>query len=290
MATAEKITQVINAIRSLSGVGICFYDLNTFFHYSKLGEQNNRGHYCEFCRHVRLLEGGRAACDRSDRTEAITLAKNYQKPFFFKCHMGTCELILPLLSEKELIGLIFIGQCRIKGEDADTEIARRAERLGGAPERFVDLYHALPLFDRDELLDVGTILMQYFANLIELEGKDWIRQIATEASGIPMERIAEYIRTKYMSPITPRGICEKYHLNPSYVAREFKKHTGFTLTAYIHQIRVQNATRLLTSSKLPIESIALNVGFDDANYFSRVFKKIVGAPPEIYRATHSQKG
>lgn len=283
MATAERITQVINAFRALSGAGICFYDLNTFFHYGKLGEQNNRGHYCEFCKNVRLLEGGRASCDRSDRKEAIALAKDYREPFFFKCHMGMCELVLPLCSENELIGLVFIGQCQIKGEDASPDIMRRAERLGGSPERFATLYHSLPQLGRDELLDVGTILMQYFENLIELEGKDWIRQLAQEEEGDTIRQIVEFIRMKYMLPITPGSICAEFHLHPSYVAREFKKLTGHTMTGYIHEIRIKNAARLLISSSLPVESIALNVGFCDANYFSRIFKKLMDCSPEEYR-------
>ena len=287
MTTAERITETINAIRSLCGVGICFYDLNTFFHYGKLGEQNNRGHYCEFCRSVRLLEGGRAACDHSDREEAQALAQNYRTPFFFRCHMGLCELVLPLRKEDEVIGLVFVGQCRLREEDATPELRRRAARLGGSPDSFERLYRSLPLLDRDTLLDVGTILMQYFEALIELEGKDWLRQIASTADANPMEQIAVFIRMKYMSPITPRSICSRYHLTPSYAAREFKKHTGQTMVEYIHRVRVENAARLLTSSALPIESIALNVGFGDANYFSRVFKHLTGLSPEKYRL---QKG
>lgn len=284
MATAERITEMINAIRSLCGVGICFYDLNTFFHYGKLGEQNNRGHYCEFCQNVRLLEGGREACDRSDRKEALALAQNYRSPFFFRCHTGLCELVLPLRKEDEVIGLVFVGQCRLSDEDAVPDLRRRATRLGGSPDHFEALYRTLPLLDRDALLDVGTILMQYFETLIELEGKDWLRQISSTADANQMEQIAVFIRMKYMSPITPRSICARYHLNPSYAAREFKKHTGQTMVGYIHSVRVQNAARLLTSSTLPVESIALNVGFGDANYFSRVFKRLTGLSPAEYRA------
>ena len=283
MATAEEISQVINAIRALSGAGICFYDLNTPFRYGKLGEQNNRGHYCELCRHTRLLEGGRAACNHSHRTEAYQMALDYKRPFFFKCHMGLCELVLPLFDGGELMGLIFIGQCRVQGEDARTDVRRRAKRLGGDPDRFEGLYDALPECSQNRLLDSGTVLMHYFEGLIEVERREWLRHPANEAPRTTMERIAEHVRYKYMLPITSGEICKQFHLHPSYVAREFKKHTGYTLTAYIHLIRTENAARLLTATALPVESIALNVGFYDANYFSRVFKRQMGVSPEIYR-------
>ena len=285
MATAEQITKVLNAMRALSGAGICFYDLNTFVHYGELGEHRNRGHYCELCNNVRLLQGGRAACDQSDRKDALRLAHDYHTPFFFKCHMGMCELVLPLRSDNNLIGLIFIGQCRIQGEDATPDIMARAERLGGSKECFATLYRSLPELGRDRLLEMGEILMQYSENLIELEGKDWIRKIEGEDQAPLIDRIRLYIKKNYMLPITPGSICTRFHLNPSYLAREFKKSTGQTLTEALHAERIENAKRLLGSSSLPVENIALNIGFYDANYFSRVFKRIVGMPPQEYRAS-----
>ena len=68
------ITEIINAIRTLTGVGICYYDLNAFFQYDKYGAKNNRGHYCAFCEKARSLPGGRKNCDQSDRFETIELA------------------------------------------------------------------------------------------------------------------------------------------------------------------------------------------------------------------------
>ena len=41
----------------------------------------------------------------------------YKEPFFFECHLGMRELVLPLLSGENLIGILFVGQCRIAGEE-----------------------------------------------------------------------------------------------------------------------------------------------------------------------------
>ena len=53
MNPINEITVLINAIRDLCDVGICYYDLKNFFNYNKYGVQNNRGHYCEFCKRAR---------------------------------------------------------------------------------------------------------------------------------------------------------------------------------------------------------------------------------------------
>ena len=58
MQTVDEISEVINAIRQISGVGICYYDLENFFNYDKFGMKNNIGHYCRFCEKARGLKNG----------------------------------------------------------------------------------------------------------------------------------------------------------------------------------------------------------------------------------------
>ena len=99
MSMASDITELINAIRELSGAGICYYDLNHFFNYESFGIKNNRGHYCEFCERARALPAGRASCEESDRIGAVELARQYREPFFFECHMGMRELVIPLMRD-----------------------------------------------------------------------------------------------------------------------------------------------------------------------------------------------
>jgi ligand-binding sensor protein len=154
MNVASDITVLINAIRNLCDVGVCYYDLNHFFHYDKLGIKNNRGHYCTFCEKTRSLPGGRANCEKSDRKEAVYLATQYKEPFFFECHMGMKELVVPLLLENKLLGIIFVGQCRIQGDNHNSIIRNGAQRLGGDVDEMLQLYEQLPLHSQDDLLNI----------------------------------------------------------------------------------------------------------------------------------------
>jgi len=88
---------------------------------------------------------------------------------------------------------------------------------------------------------------------------------------------------RYRFNITPGKICEELYLNNAYVSRLFKKETGMTIGEYINKTRIEYAKKLLEGTNVPIGSIALNVGFKDANYFSRVFKRYEGMSPETYR-------
>ena len=59
--------------------------------------------------------------------------------------------------------------------------------------------------------------------------------------------------------------------------------TGESFKTYLNKIRIKRAKTLLSETNAPVGNIALNVGFDDVNYFSRVFKKQTGMTPGEYK-------
>lgn len=282
MNTTEEITAFINAIREISGIGICYYDLHSFFNYDKYGVKSNRGHYCAFCEKARALPGGREECTKSDKSDAIMLAKQYKEPFFFECHMGMRELVIPLMREDSLLGILFVGQCRTEEGD-NTRIALNAKRLNGDPDEFTRLYEELPLISQKHLLSVGTILSEYFDvriwNNVLLAPSTASRPSNQELA----EAINNFIRLNYRYNISPREIANEFHVNPSYASRRFSQHYNKTITERIAEVRIKRAMALLDETDAPIGNIALNVGFDDVNYFSRVFKKATGLSPTQYR-------
>jgi AraC-like DNA-binding protein len=281
MIAFHEINEIIASLVDLSGVGVCFYDLENFFKYNSDGKREHIGHYCELCKNVRLLDGGRELCERSDRMEALQLAKAYREPFFFKCHIGMCELIVPIFAEDRLRGIIFLGQCRMEGETHPEEVGAAAAKLGGSAEVFAELYRALPAISRENLLSMGKIVQLYFKNLT---GENIFTGASDETIGLPLaERIAYFIRKNYMKDISPHVISERFFVNQSYMARIFRQSFGCTVTDYINCIRCENAARLLTGTSLPIHSIALNVGYSDANYFARCFAKLYGISPAGFR-------
>ena len=65
--------------------------------------------------------------------------------------------------------------------------------------------------------------------------------------------------------------------------RQYKKYTGQTILESINTLRVQKATNLLSNTNLPIQQIALQVGFKNKNQLNYEFKKVVGIPPSGYK-------
>jgi transcriptional regulator GlxA family with amidase domain len=65
--------------------------------------------------------------------------------------------------------------------------------------------------------------------------------------------------------------------------RRFKKATGLSPLDYVHAMRLEEAKQMLETSDATVESIALEVGYEDNGFFGRLFRKKVGMTPAQYR-------
>jgi YesN/AraC family two-component response regulator len=63
----------------------------------------------------------------------------------------------------------------------------------------------------------------------------------------------------------------------------FKQSTGRTFVDYLNRLRIEKAVSLLNQGVCNVTEAVMSVGFDDVNYFSRVFKKYMKRSPESYR-------
>ena len=73
------------------------------------------------------------------------------------------------------------------------------------------------------------------------------------------------------------------NVNPSYLSTLFKKETGYTLTEYVNRKRIDHAIFLLNSTDMQVQTIATYCGIPDVNYFTKMFKKMIGKTPKEYR-------
>lgn len=93
-----------------------------------------------------------------------------------------------------------------------------------------------------------------------------------------------YIDKNYNKDITLKEIADYVALSPSYLSKLFKEQFKITVIDYLTEVRINAAIRLLDNSKLAIKQIAARVGYNDSNYFSKVFKKNTGQTPTEFRS------
>lgn len=97
------------------------------------------------------------------------------------------------------------------------------------------------------------------------------------------KRAKEYIKANYAKSITLEDVAREINVSPQYLSRLFKEETGENFIDYLTGMRIRIAKSLLESDEMSVKEICFSIGYSDPNYFSRIFKKIVGSTPTEYK-------
>ena len=95
--------------------------------------------------------------------------------------------------------------------------------------------------------------------------------------------ITRYLQEHLAEEISLSILAEQFHLNPQYISQLFKSEIGVNFLAYLTNIRMERAKKLLLSTALSIGEISEQLGFGDYRVFTKVFKKSEGITPSQYR-------
>jgi transcriptional regulator GlxA family with amidase domain len=126
---------------------------------------------------------------------------------------------------------------------------------------------------RINLIDWHQVGQQPFARLART------RQVEDAV----IARCQTWIAEHYPEPNPVRSMVRVSGLAERTFKRRFQQATGMPPLEYVHALRLEEAKQMLESGELPIEAIANEVGYEDAGYFSRLFRRKVNLTPAQYR-------
>jgi len=107
---------------------------------------------------------------------------------------------------------------------------------------------------------------------------------ATEPSRRTISETVGYINNNYNEDISLMSISERFYISPCYFSRNFKRYTGLGFNEYLNNVRIKEAKKLLSTTKMSITNVSYAVGYKSPTNFGRVFLKITGISPKQYRA------
>ena len=97
------------------------------------------------------------------------------------------------------------------------------------------------------------------------------------------EKMATLLARHFAEPLSIGDIAEAVRMKPDLAMRLFRKYSGMTIHEYLLQHRVSNAQRLLLTTDVKIDDVAVQSGFGSAARFYAAFQKVVGRSPAEYR-------
>lgn len=107
------------------------------------------------------------------------------------------------------------------------------------------------------------------------------------ASLLRVADVIALLEKEYMNPWNLNGLVQIANMSKGNLIRIFKKATHQTPIEYLIDIRIQHAMELLSTTDIPINEIAYQVGFSDHNYFSRHFRNKVNTSPKAFRMSNN---
>lgn len=229
---------------------------------------------------------------REKSLDYSTLHHRYdlENSFLRMIETGDTENVLPALRRMTLDGLrqnryvsaIYtdpgIGLSMLRA------IARKAAERGGAS-----------LVEIHEITQRAVQRISASSNIMEqTRYSDEMIQELTEAVrrsrqnlgsfSAPIRRVLEHIRLNYSQKLSLSELGRIAALSDSHLTKQFKKELGMTIFQYIAHLRCKKAAELLRESTASVQEISSFVGYEDSNYFVKVFKKQYQKTPSEYRA------
>ncbi len=102
---------------------------------------------------------------------------------------------------------------------------------------------------------------------------------ATCGVGGQQERIRQIIRRDYMNELSVSDIADELGYSEAYFCKLFKQYFGQSFISFLTDYRIREAKRLLTGTNISVKEAGQAVGYADANYFAKVFKRVTGQSP-----------
>ncbi|WP_438349304.1 response regulator [Paenibacillus sp. FA6] len=139
------------------------------------------------------------------------------------------------------------------------------------------------MFVSGELFTIRKFMLQRLEMIQEA-----LAQTDTSDKTVIREIIC-FIQENYNKDVSINTLATHVYLAPTYMCILFKKEKGVSINDYVTQYRIEQAKRLLRDRKLKLYEISVLVGYHDANYFAKVFRKLTGVVPSQFRDTLQEK-
>lgn len=162
-------------------------------------------------------------------------------------------------------------------------VLRNALGEGTLGNRALELENLMELMmmaaDRLDPGEALSILAEMIAECLDAPDGS----VAGEGMRHTIRQVKAYIAQNYFDELSLSGLARRFMVDDGHLSRTFKQMAGENLMLYIARTRIQKAQEYIAQGVYSLAEIASMVGYDDYNYFNRVFRKITGISPRTYK-------
>lgn len=116
-----------------------------------------------------------------------------------------------------------------------------------------------------------------------------VRACDTRSPHNAVTKVVEYLKFHYAEPLSLATLSALVGYTPQYLSNLFHNEIGINIQTFLQRLRVEEASKLLTSTDLTITEIAAAVGYQDMRHFSRLFRQYQQLSPKEFRKAANSK-
>lgn len=126
----------------------------------------------------------------------------------------------------------------------------------------------------------------HFLSELALEIQEHVR---TEIDGL-IPKVMKFINNNYHNNITLDDAAKSVNLSYHYFSKIFKDEVGKNFVDYLTELRIEKSMGFLENEGISIKEVCHKIGYNDPNYYCKIFKKVTGMTPTEYRTIFNQRG
>lgn len=208
------------------------------------------------------------------------------------CYAGIGEYVTPIIWRGKLLGALTAGFIEVQEEEAASRINRAMVHASEAEkEEAHRLYRewiiptavpsqvVLPALN----MVASYLALTYHMTKESLSSGELAKSRISSSSDEIFHKAVAFMHQEYPNQITASILAEECHCSVSCINHLLKKRLGVGMSTYINKLRIEQAKEYLLETEDTMLSIAVRVGFSDANYFARVFQQLMDISPSEFR-------
>lgn len=98
------------------------------------------------------------------------------------------------------------------------------------------------------------------------------------------QSICNWVQDNYAQPLSRESVAQFFNITANHLSRLFTQHGTMSFVEYVRWVRMAKARIMLQKYHLPINEVALRCGYQDSDYFCRLFRRQFGLTPGDYGA------
>ncbi len=207
------------------------------------------------------------------------------EPKTLKCFAGLCDSAVPVRVGENVIAFLQTGQVMMhQPESADFANATKEILKFGMQvdlKRLEEAFFQTRVVTKKQYESIVRLLAIFAQHLSALSNQ---LMVEAEAPGMPsIAKARALIAERHADELSLTGVAQAVNMSAFYLCKSFKKVTGMTFTDYLARVRVEKVKSLLLNPHTRVSEAAYAAGFQSLSQFNRVFRRIAGESPSIFR-------